>query len=157
MLKLIPAPLQRILMPFAHWVRHRWRQWRRAQLFGVSVVIVNARQQVLLVRHSYGPESWMLPGGGVQRGEEPALAARREVWEELGVEFVQLDKLGALDEVISGSPHRAYVFAARADGPVTPDQREVLEARYFSLAQLPQGISALTRRRLALWEARSQQ
>src|SRR6059058_1994641 len=40
---------------------------------------------VLLVRHTYGDRDWMLPGGRVQHGEDPADTARREMAEELRV------------------------------------------------------------------------
>lgn len=32
------------------------------------------------------PCSWMVPGGGVEAGEETPLAAIREAWEEAGVQ-----------------------------------------------------------------------
>ena len=41
--------------------------------------------QVLLVTSSRRPDSWIVPGGGVEPGEEPAVTALREVREEAGV------------------------------------------------------------------------
>ena len=40
--------------------------------------------KVLLVRHSY-VRGWLLPGGGVGRGEPPAEAILRELREEIGL------------------------------------------------------------------------
>ena len=37
---------------------------------GAKAALV-CRGEVLLVRHTYGPERWELPGGGVHRGEDP--------------------------------------------------------------------------------------
>ena len=65
---LLPAPLHRALLPLAHGLRHRWRKWRRTPIAGVSVVITNLSGDVLLLRHSYGPNVWALPGGGLASG-----------------------------------------------------------------------------------------
>ena len=40
---------------------------------------------ILLVRHSYGPQHWALPGGGLASGEDAEACARRELREELGL------------------------------------------------------------------------
>ena len=83
----LPAPLHRALLPIAHKVRHRWRIWRGVPIAGVSVAITNPKGELLLLRHSYGPKVWALPGGGLKPGEDPAECAKREVAEELGLEL----------------------------------------------------------------------
>lgn len=40
---------------------------------------------MLLVTSSRRPELWIVPGGGVEPGEEPSVTAVREVLEEAGV------------------------------------------------------------------------
>ena len=45
---------------------------------------------MLLVRHTYGPRAWDLPGGAIKRGEPPIDAARREMDEELGLDDAPL-------------------------------------------------------------------
>lgn len=52
---------------------------------GDRVLMVRERVQTGPGRHD-GPEYWTLPGGGIEPGEEPALAVRREVFEEVGLE-----------------------------------------------------------------------
>ncbi|QNE16731.1 NUDIX domain-containing protein [Kribbella qitaiheensis] len=54
---------------------------------GDRVLMVRERVQTEPGRHD-GPEYWTLPGGGIEPGEEPALAMRREVLEEVGLEVV---------------------------------------------------------------------
>ena len=111
---------------------------------------------VLLVRHSYGPQHWSLPGGGLESGEDPEACARRELREEVGIAAGQFRLVGRLEETISGSPHTAYVFHCLTDETPRIDAREVVEARFFPTHSLPESLSALTRSRLELWR-RSQQ
>ncbi len=150
----LPASLHRALMPLAHAVRHRWRRWRKTPIAGVSVIVTNLSGDVLLLKHSYGPAVWSLPGGGLGKGEDPLAAARREVREELGVELARIEPVGLLEEVLSGSPHTAHIFAAVCDQRPRPDGREVIEARFFPSHSLPEPLGTTTRARIAVWRAR---
>jgi ADP-ribose pyrophosphatase YjhB (NUDIX family) len=154
MQRLIPAPLHRALMPVAHMLRHYWRRWRKTPIAGVSVIVTNLSGDVLLLKHSYGPAVWALPGGGIGRGEDPLEAARREVREELGVELARIEPVGTLEEVLSGSPHTAHIFTGICDRQPRPDRREVTEARFFPSHSLPEPLGRTTRDRIAVWRAR---
>ena len=154
MVHLLPAALHRALMPLAHGLRHTWRRWRRAPIAGVSVIVVNLAGDVLLLKHSYGPDVWGLPGGGLKPGEDPAEAARREVREELGIELARIEAFGTLEEELSGSPHTAHLFTATCDRHPRPDGREVVEARFFPSHSLPEPLGSITRARIAAWKAR---
>lgn len=59
-------------------------------LFVVAPINMTLCSQVLLVTSSSRPDHWIVPGGGVEPEEEPAMTAIREVIEEAGV----LGKLG---------------------------------------------------------------
>lgn len=150
----LPAPLHRALLPLAHVLRHRWRRWRKVPIAGVSVIITNIGGDVLLLKHSYGPDVWGLPGGGLNRGEDPLEAARREVREELGIELARIEAFATLEEVLSGSPHTAHLFAATCDQHPQPDGREVVLARFFPSHSLPEPLGKTTRARIAAWRAR---
>ena len=152
--QILPASLHRALLPLAHLIRHHWRRWRKAPIAGVSVIITNLGGDVLLLKHSYGPDVWSLPGGGLGRGEDPLEAARREVREELGVELGRIEPVATLEEVLSGSPHTAHVFAAVCDQRPQPDGREVTVARFFPSHSLPEPLARTTRARIAAWRAR---
>jgi 8-oxo-dGTP pyrophosphatase MutT (NUDIX family) len=54
---------------------------------GGRVLLVDASQRVLLIheRIEDGSTHWLTPGGGVEPGEQPPEAARRETIEEIGV------------------------------------------------------------------------
>lgn len=151
MIHLLPPALHRLLLRLAHRIRHGWRQAVRMPLAGVSIIATDGEGRVLLVRHSYGPNVWALPGGGLARGEQPAAAALRELREELGCTLASIERVATIEETISGSPHTAYLFAGRLAGPPRPDGREVVEARFFAADALPQDVSTATRRRLQQW------
>jgi len=150
----LPAPLHRALLPLAHLVRHYWRRLRGAPIAGVSVIITNLNGDVLLLKHSYGPEVWGLPGGGLKPGEDPFAAAHREVCEEIGITLARIEAIGVIEEVISGAPHTAHLFAATCDQRPKPDRREIIEARFFPSHSLPEPLGRITRARIEAWRAR---
>lgn len=63
---------------------HPWFRLRRGMTLGVRVVVLDAENRVFLVRHGYAP-GWLLPGGGVERGETIYDAMDRELVEEGGI------------------------------------------------------------------------
>lgn len=61
-------------------------------LVGVTGVIFNDKDEVLLFKHSYRSHSWSLPGGYIKSGEHPREALEREIKEESGL-VVSVDEL----------------------------------------------------------------
>lgn len=153
MLRLIPQPLHRAVLPLAHRVRHHWRVWRKVPLAGCGVVICNLEGDVLLLRHSYGPRVWALPGGGIKPGEEAEAALRREVYEELRIELGRVSLVTIVADEVSGSPHTTHLFAATTDQHPQIDRREIIEARFFPRHSLPEPQGERTRARLDAWRA----
>ncbi|WP_284126638.1 NUDIX hydrolase [Parerythrobacter aestuarii] len=151
MLHLIPAPVHRMLLPIAFRVRHVWRKFAKPQLTGCAVIVSDHEGSILLMRHSYGPRVWALPGGGVARGEDPAAAAQREIFEEVGIELSRLSLVTVLEDTISGAPNTTHLFAATTDQYPRADRREVLEAKFFPRHSLPEPQGTQTRVRLDVW------
>lgn len=146
---LLPHSLHRLALRIAHRLRHVWRRLAKPELHGVSVILRDPEGRVLFVRHTYGPPSWSLPGGGIARGEAPDAAARREMAEELALTLGPVSELGTMRETISGAPHTAYLFLAEiAEAPV-PDGREIGEVRFAMPDDPPQPVSGLAERRIA--------
>ena len=151
--RVLPARLHRALLQLAHRVRHRWRKWRKAPIYGISVIVTNEAGEVMLLKHSYGPKAWGLPGGGMAKGEDLANCARRELFEEVGLDVTDLEPIGVLNETLSGSPHTSHVFTVEVSGAPQPDGREVLEARFFAEGALPELLTRNVPKRLAMWKA----
>ncbi len=57
---------------------------------GVGVVLFNAQGHVFVGRRiDQSSEAWQLPQGGIDAGEKPKAAARRELKEEIGTDKVE--------------------------------------------------------------------
>jgi 8-oxo-dGTP diphosphatase len=108
-------------------------------MVGVSGVIFDEEGRVLLLRHRYWrPGSWGLPGGYARRGEKLEETLCREVKEETGLD-VQV--VGFL-RLVSGYKLRLEVnYVGRLlGGGLQLDAREVIEARFFGVDDLPVGL-----------------
>jgi 8-oxo-dGTP diphosphatase len=102
----------------------------------IAVVIVE-QGRVLLVRHEKdGYSYWLIPGGGVEFGEEIEATARREIQEETNLE-VRIDRLLFVSETLApdGSRHLLHLaFLGHWEGGelrAGVDDR-LKEARYFT-------------------------
>lgn len=150
-LQSLPVPLHRLVLRIGYAARRAIRRRLKIHLSGVSLIAHDGAGRILLVRHSYGPEQWCFPGGGVDRGETPDQAARRELAEELHGQAASLTHLATLEETLAGAPHTAHIYALTLADGWRIDGRELVEARFFHPDDLPQRLSSPTRRRIALW------
>jgi 8-oxo-dGTP pyrophosphatase MutT (NUDIX family) len=149
MLHLIPAPLHRQLYRIAHRARRVWWRVRRPRHSSLVVIAFDDRDRVLLVRHSYGPRVWTLPGGGIGRGEHPEQAAVREIGEELGCELAGLTAIEIAEERVAGSFETRHIFVARLVGEPVPDRREIVAVAFVDPDRLPERSARLARERIA--------
>jgi ADP-ribose pyrophosphatase YjhB (NUDIX family) len=136
-------------------IRARLFHWyfllRRPMTLGVRILVRDDAGRLLLVRHSY-VAGWHLPGGGVERRETAEEAARKELFEEAAIEATGPFELAGFYANRQASPRdHVVVFLLgewRQSEPFKPT-REILEARFFAINELPPDIAVSTRRRLA--------
>jgi 8-oxo-dGTP pyrophosphatase MutT (NUDIX family) len=149
--RLLPPSLHRLALPLAHAIRIVWWRVRRPVVVGCRVLAVNPQGEVLLVRHSYGSSQWMLPGGGVARGEAPIVAAVRELAEETACTLTHPVELTVTRRQWQGTAHVQHVIAGRIDDTPHADGREIVAAQCFALGALPGDISRSLMVNLPIW------
>jgi 8-oxo-dGTP pyrophosphatase MutT (NUDIX family) len=113
----------------------------------MAVVLSQDRKKVLLLRREIFI-LWDLPGGGIEKGEEPAHAAVRECREETGY-IIELD--GAVGKYLHQSVYGTgdqltYAFRGHVVGG-TPKRigLEITQLRWCNVANLPRGLESLHR------------
>ena len=122
-------------------------------LVGAVVGVIDAHGKILLQKRPEG--IWGLPGGILELGESVEEAARREVFEETGVEIGQLQ----LINVFSGKQYFrklangdefypvtiAYISKDIKSSTIRIDGEESIDAGFFDIRKLPEHTSPLVR------------
>lgn len=117
----------------------------------VRAVVMDTSQHTLLIRpYGYTDGNWTLPGGGVEEGEKPIDAARRELREELGLQgadILRLKPLGIRSEFIYEPEYKKkrkldhdgqladmfFCQVARGVG-IRRQAEEIMDFRWFSIS-----------------------
>ena len=104
-----------------------------------GAVIFNNKGEVLLLKHRFRAGSgWGLPGGFMEKGEQPIDALRRELREEIGLE---LDDVKVFAARSFKKPKQVEIlFRARANAHVQSRTVEVERAEWFAIDALPEGL-----------------
>jgi len=145
---------EREVCPNCGWVYY-------VQLKVGSAVIIEQDNKLLLLQRAHEPwlGSWMIPAGYVEADEDPKDAAKREVFEEAGlnVELGDLVKTYYFDDDPRGNGVAFVYKAGNVSGEINLNG-EATDARYFAHDEIP---SFLTKgghdRIIAEWRARAQQ
>lgn len=102
----------------------------------VRVLAVHRGRVAMVSQYHYlhDTEITDLPGGLVDEGEEPAVAARRELAEETGLRAAWLYPLGAVATARATSTETAHLFLAHGctEGSVSLDAGEVVRTQWCS-------------------------
>ncbi len=118
----------------------------RPQTRGVKCIITDG-DRVLLVRHTYGPRSWDLPGGSIKRGEQAAAAASREMTEELGITGASWRDMGRYQVAVDHRQDIVHCFQAELQAPeLVIDHAELSATEWFPKRELPRDLGRYSRR-----------
>ncbi|NLE97396.1 MAG: NUDIX domain-containing protein, partial [Propionibacterium sp.] len=144
---------------------------RRTKRRSAARVLVVAADEILLQQDTDpgvpGSRWWVTPGGGIDAGETTSQAARRELWEETGLDVDAHDLRGPVAErlVRHGYSDRILVqhetfysvdverFDPSPVGLTASEQQRLLGHRWFSVRQLPEPLWPATLGDLLRWES----
>lgn len=117
---------------------------RKASLRHVVVdAIITKEQKILLVKrapHLWNGNKWALPGGFLDRDENLEQSIVREVKEETGLDGKVVKLFKIIDDPSRKNEDRqnvAFVYIVDASGEIKFDPKEVSEAKWFDINQLP--------------------
>ena len=126
----------------------------RAQTFraGVGAIIQKEDGKVLSLERKDIPGAWQLPQGGLDQGESPIEAVRREILEETGIEPKHLELVGEASRLLAyelplesrsqkiGRGQVQYWFLFRFTGPdeaiTLGDHKEFKDWKWIAMDEL---------------------
>ena len=104
-------------------------------LVGVTGIIFNNKNEVLLFKHTYRQHSWSLPGGYMKSGEHPREALEREIKEESGLVVSVDESLKTRTDRTSSRLDMCYI--GLFIGGEFIKSEEVSEYGFFSQDKMP--------------------
>ena len=108
---------------------------------GGACVLYVEDEKVLLVRqyrYAYGESLYEIPAGKLEKGEDPILAAARELEEEAGVKAQNFELLYVCYPTPGQTNEKIYIYRAYGGEKVAAhlDEDEFLEAAYFPIEKV---------------------
>ncbi len=113
---------------------------------GGAAVLYKREGKIALVRqfrYAYGEEMYEIPAGKLEAGEDPALAAARELEEETGVSAKTLELVTVLYPSPGYTDEKIYIFEAKEGktGEQRLDDGEFLRVEYLPAEEVKGMIS----------------
>ena len=103
-------------------------------------VIVDDSNRILLLNHVFRAGSgWGIPGGFMNKGEQPEDALRREVREEIGLDLERMEMVFV--RTLKKTDQIEIYFRASPRGTSEPRSIEIKSAAWFKLDEMPESLS----------------
>lgn len=120
--------------------------WRKDNAVAAYALLFDDEGRILLMKHA-DRELWMLPGGGVEDGEDAVVTLTREVKEETGLNITITGLVGVDDKLCEHQLVLCFLCKA-ALGEFRPNN-ESSETKWFEVTALPiETLAASSRDRL---------
>ena len=108
---------------------------------GARAIVINDKQQVLLLKHTYN-DLWYLPGGGINKKETLIDGLKRELKEELNLTFDKLPiLLGTYSNFFEHKSDYISIFIIKQYTMNPVKNLEIEKWHFFDLHNLPSTIS----------------
>ncbi|HEY0080510.1 MAG TPA: NUDIX hydrolase [Pyrinomonadaceae bacterium] len=121
----------------------RWSVWMVNPRFAVTVggVVRDERGRVLLFNHVFRKGSgWGIPGGFLEKGEQPDDGLKRELREEAGLEIDEAEL--AFVRTFKRPQQLEIIYRCRVRQPAaTSESLEIRASEWFELDALPDGLA----------------
>jgi len=104
-------------------------------LVGVTGIVFNEKQEILLFKHSYRSHAWSLPGGYLKAQEHPSEGLEREIKEESGL-VVSMDS-PLMTRTDRESARLDICYSGVLIGGEFVSSPEVLECGFFAQEKMP--------------------
>lgn len=125
-------------------------RFKRGMTLGVRGMVLNERNEVFLIKHSYSP-GWGLPGGGVEVGQIFYDALVTELKEEGNIDVAREPKLFGvyLNKNTSNRDHVALFIVRDFKQDALPKpNNEIVAHGWFEVTNLPHDTMRGTKERL---------
>lgn len=118
------------------------------KILGPRAIILNDKNQILLVKHVYAPY-WYLPGGASDKGESVKAALTRELQEEVGLTLNEEPRLfGIYHKINKGVDDYPVIYIVKSFVLAEAHSPEIEQLRWFDYDDLPTTVSLGTKRRI---------
>jgi 8-oxo-dGTP pyrophosphatase MutT (NUDIX family) len=106
-----------------------------------SKIILTYRNEVLLVKHTYG-NKFTFPGGGLKKGENSDDAIKREVIEELSILLKECTYLGSFVSTLYYKKDKIHVYKSELENKdFKIDNLEIDKTEWVAIDKMPTILS----------------
>ena len=114
---------------------------------GGACVLYEESGKILFVRqyrYAYGESLYELPAGKLEKGEDPMLAAARELEEEGGIKATDLELLYVMYPSPGYTDEKIYIYRAKRGErvPACLDEGEFLDVEWIEIARVKKMLKA---------------